>query len=202
MISQSETHVVQWQDFKVKSEVDIVFDIAQQKGWKDCEIFGHGDMITQPVESMNWKLIPADIYEYSIPAEGADRVLQIVNAGVRIQGVIIADDERRTEPTPVERKDSLSSTEATASAEPGRNNIPAETNASLPSARAVISWIGFAVLVVIFMAGIVSFPTFLIIGLVLTFILSLGTDYDPKLIILVDDGKGRTVWVSVLTWYD
>jgi len=31
-----------------------------------------------------------------------------------------------------------------------------------------------------------------------------GTDvsYDPKLVILVDDGKGGTVWVSVLTWYD
>ena len=100
MFTQPTTQLVQWQDFKVKSEVDIVFEIAQQKGWKDCEIFGHGDMITQPLESMGWKLIPADLYEYSIPAEGVDRVLQTINAGVRIKGVIIADDERSSVPPP------------------------------------------------------------------------------------------------------
>ena len=34
----------------------------------------------------------------SIPSERVERVLQTINAGVRIQGVIIADDERRTAP--------------------------------------------------------------------------------------------------------
>ena len=29
-----------------------------------------------------------------------------------------------------------------------------------------------------------------------------GLSYDPKLIILVDDGNGGTVWVSLFTWYD
>ena len=100
MFTQPNTQLVQWQDFKVRSEVDVVLEIAHQKGWKDCEIFGNGDMITQPLESMGWKLIPADLYEYSIPAEGVDRVLQTINAGVRIQGVIIADDNRRKEPPP------------------------------------------------------------------------------------------------------
>jgi hypothetical protein len=29
-----------------------------------------------------------------------------------------------------------------------------------------------------------------------------GVDYDPKLVVLVDDGKGGTTWVSLFTWYD
>jgi hypothetical protein len=29
-----------------------------------------------------------------------------------------------------------------------------------------------------------------------------GVKYDPKLVILVDDGRGGTVWISLLTWYD
>ena len=38
MFTQLTTQQVQWQDFKVISEVDLVLKIAQQNGWKDCEI--------------------------------------------------------------------------------------------------------------------------------------------------------------------
>jgi len=180
MFTQPTTQLVQWQDLKVKSEVDIVFEIAQQKGWKDCEIFGHGDMITQPLESMGWKLIPGDLYEYSIPAEGVDRVLQAINAGVRIQGVIIADDERRTVTNPTTIP------------------TPARPVVSLPSVETVVTFICGAVLGLIVVAFAVVFaPLF-----ILDKIFSVGLDYDPKLIILVDDGNGGTVWISVLTWYD
>ena len=134
MFTQPTTQLVQWQDFKVKSEVDVVLEIAQQKGWKDCEIFGHGDMITQPLESMGWKLIPADLYEYSIPAEGVDRVLQTINAGVRIQGVIIADDERSSEPPPT----------------------PTRPGISLPSARTVVAFIGKALLRLVMVIGVIA----------------------------------------------
>src|SRR5512139_743742 len=89
---------VRWQDLRVKSELDIVFDIAEQQGWKDCEVFGSGDMITQPQESKGWKLIPADLYEDSIPPQAVGRLHQVINAGVRVRGVIIADDQRREEP--------------------------------------------------------------------------------------------------------
>ena len=92
MSTQMMTQQVQWQDLTVRSEVDVVLEIAKKEGWEDCEIFGHGDMITQPQESMGWELIPADIYKYSIPTEGVTRLHQIINAGVRVQGVIIADD--------------------------------------------------------------------------------------------------------------
>ncbi len=100
MPTQPAPQVIQWQDLKIMSEADLVLALAHQKGWKDCEIFGYGDMIAQPLESAGWKLVPADLYEYSIPAKGVDRILQIVSAGVRIQGVIIADDTRRKETAP------------------------------------------------------------------------------------------------------
>jgi len=29
----------------------LFFDIAAKQGWKDCEVFGYGEMITQPQES-------------------------------------------------------------------------------------------------------------------------------------------------------
>lgn len=187
MFTQPTTQLVQWQDLKVKSEVDIVFEIAQQKGWKDCEIFGHGDMITQSLESMGWKLVPGDLYEYSIPAEGVDRVLQAINAGVRIKGVIIADDERRTVPTPTSIPK------------------PPKPIVSLPSAEAVVTFICGGLLGLIVVAfAIASAPLLIAFAplIILGKIFGTGLDYDPKLIILVDDGNGGTVWVSVLTWYE
>lgn len=184
MSTNPTTQTLQWQDFKVRSEVDTVLELAQQKGWKDCEIFGHGEMITQPQESTGWKLIPADLYEYSIPAEGVERVLQTINAGVRIQGVIIADDGRRMADT------------------------PAKPKVSLPSADAVLSFIGKALLGLIAVAIVVALIPVIFKGAVLLIacspLLLLGASllHDPKLIILVDDGNGGTAWVSLLTWYD
>jgi len=181
MFTQPTTQQVQWQDLKVISEVDLVHQIAQQNGWKDCEIFGYGIMITQPLESMGWNLIPADLFEYSIPDEGIDRILQIINAGVRIQGVIIADDQRRKNPP----------------------HIPTKSMVSLPSTRTVFSIIGkvlFVFLIVTIVAGLFIYSPWLILGTAL--ILGATMSHDPKLIILVDDGNGGITWISVLTWFD
>jgi hypothetical protein len=181
MFTQPTTQQVQWQDLKVISEVDIVHKIAQQNGWKDCEIFGYGVMITQPLESMGWNLIPADLFEYSIPDEGIDRILQIINAGVRIQGVIIADDQRRINPPP----------------------IPTKLMVSLASARTVFSIIGkalFGFLIVTIVVGLFVYLPWSILGTAL--ILGATMSHDPKLIILVDNGNGGITWISVLTWFD
>ncbi|MGD0612951.1 MAG: hypothetical protein ABSB41_15740 [Anaerolineales bacterium] len=187
MSTQPITQQVRWQDLKVRNEIDVVLEIAKKEGWEDCEIFGHGDMITQPQESKGWKLIPADLYKYSIPREGVGRLHQIINAGVRIQGVIIADDERRTEP-PL---------------------TPAKPEVLRPSIEKIVSFIGKALLGLIFVAGTMALITFLTLSLIyLAPILILGSlagagvGYDPKLVILVDDGKGGTVWISLFTWYD
>jgi hypothetical protein len=201
MFTQPTTQQVQWQDFKVISEVDLVLKIAQQNGWKDCEVFGYGDMITQPLESMGWNLIPADLFEYSIPDEGVDRILQILNAGVRIQGVIVADDQRKTNPPPTPAKLMVSL--------PSKRTGFSMIGKALQGLTTVFSNIGKALLgltIVAIVAGVLIYLPWLILGtaLILGIPLILGTamDYDPKLIILVDDGNGGTVWISVLTWFD
>jgi hypothetical protein len=192
MITQPKTEQVQWQDLKVMSDVDLVLKIAQQHGWKDCEIFGYGDMITTPTESLGWKLFPADLCEYSIPAQGVARILQIISAGVRIQGVIIADDKRRTDPPPTP-------------ARPARPTRPARPVISLPTAKTVFSFLGKALLGLAVIAGIALIGLAMVYGfifLVPLLILGAVMGHDPKLIILVDDGNGRMVWISVLTWFD
>lgn len=196
---------VRWQDLKVRSELDTVLEIAEKEGWEDCEVFGYGDMITEPQESKGWELVPADLYKYSIPPEAVGRLHRVVNAGVRVKGVIIADDQRRTEPAP----------------EPP----PARPGISLPSIMPVLTWIGRAFAGLIFAAGIgilvagaLSMAALIIralahlwpvipIGLLLILLVTggsagTGVDYDPKLVILVDDGRGGTTWVSLFTWYD
>jgi len=189
MSTQPVNQQVRWQDLNVRNEIDVVLEIAQREGWKDCEIFGRGDMITRPRELMGWKLIPADLYKYSIPREAVGRLYQIINAGVRIQGVIIADDERRKEATPT----------------------PANPKVLRPSVKKIVSSIGKALLRLIFVVGaiavialfalsIIYVAPILILGLLIGAVT--GADYDPKLVILVDDGKGGTAWVSLFTWYD
>jgi hypothetical protein len=197
MSTQTGSQQVRWQDLKIRNEIDIVLEMAKKDGWEYCEVFGYGDMITQPQEAMGWKLIPADLYKYSIPTEGVIRLHQIINAGVRVQGVIIADDERRTETPPA----------------------PAKPKISLPSVTEILSFIGRALVglgkvligliivvgVIAFISTIVSWvirfaPIIIVLGLIAA--VGSSTSYDPKLVILVDDGKGGTAWVSVFTWYD
>lgn len=184
MSTQPITSKVRWQDMRVKSEADTTLEIAHQENWEDCEIFGYGKMITKPQELMGWKLIPADLYEYSIPAEGVERVHQIIEAGVQIQGVIIADDERsvKSQPSPTKPKVSLSSFEK------------------------VLSSIAKLLLVSIFVVGGIFFSLIFLVPLVITGLLTgpagMSMDYDPKLVILVDDGNGGTVWISLFTWYE
>ena len=189
MSAQLLTQQIRWQDLRVRSEVDIVFEIAQKAGGNDCEIFGYGTMITQPQESMSWVLIPADLYKDSIPAEGVGRIHQIINAGIRIQGIIIADDEHRTESPP----------------------IPPKPKVSLPSVTEIVSVIRSALLGLICFVAVIALVSlfavlikFLVPMIIIGLLFGGGTNmtYDPKLVILVDDGDGGTVWVSVFTWYN
>ena len=244
MCAQTIGEQVRWQDLQVRSETDIVFDIAKMKGWEDCEVFGSGDMITQPQESMGWKLIPADQYKYSIPMQAVARLHEVINAGVRVQGVIIADDTRREEPAPTPLEPEEQKTVAPpaparqevqapelpqpARAEELRTSPPAAPAVPsvdpLADAEAVVSFAGKALLVLIRIAvmgsivalGIYALFHYFWITLILGFMILIiagsgsstgtggvsGVDYDPKLVILVDDGKGGTTWISLYTWYD
>jgi hypothetical protein len=245
MSTQTMVEQIRWQDLKVRSEVDLVLEIAQKEGWKDCEVFGHGDMITEPQDSMGWKLIPADLYTDSIPPEAVERLYQLLNAGIRVQGVIIADDERRTEPPPVPADAPVS---PPAPAKPGISLSFMKPVASwigtaasfagevlvefLHSVGTIVSWIGKILLGLICVAGVIclAMGAFILlsavgqalihfwpvipIGLLLFGFVNIGTgsssgtssgydyEYDPKLVILVDDGTGGNTWLSLFTWYD
>ena len=189
MSTQPVTQQVRWQDLKVVNEVDIVLDIAHQEGWEDCEISGYGNMIAKPQECMAWKLIPADLYEYSMSAMGVGRLHQVINAGVRIRVVIIADDERSPEPS----------------------SILETPKTPLPSSKTVVSFIRNVLRGIVFVAGAVAlFSLFAISLIYLAPVLILGTllglgasiAYDPKLVILIEVGNGGTTWASLITWYE
>ena len=211
MTTKTMAEQVRWQDLKVQSELDIVLEIAKKEGWNDCEVFGYGDTITKPQESKGWKLIPADLYKYSIPIDAVGRLHQIINAGVRVQGVIIADDERRMEPAPAKPKDSLPSVK------PIVSWIGKVLLGLFRSVRAILSFSGKALLGFIRVVGVIAialsvaialiyFWPVALLGLLVFAVASAGTstgvDYDPKLVILVEDGRGGTTWVSLFTWYD
>ena len=215
MSTQLITQQVRWQDLKVKSEVDVVLEIADKEGWEDCEIFGYGDMITQPHESKGWKLIPADLYKYSIPPQAIGRLHRIINAGVRVQGAIIADDEQRREipPTPARPKISLPSATKILSfigrvlaglgrAVSGLGRLMVGLGSVLIR---LICIAGVMALISLFAFALIHFTPIVILGLMVLGVIGVvgsGVTYDPKLIILVDDGKGGTVWVSLFTWYE
>jgi hypothetical protein len=219
MAEQNALELVRWQDLKVKSELEIVLEIAQKEGWKDCEVFGHGDMIMEPQESKGWKLIPADQYKDSIPLQAVERLHQIINAGIRVRGVIIADDGRRTEPT----------TEVEIIPAPVMT-VRERPKVSLSFLRPVVLLLARVLLGVVCIAGIIAIGLGILalvsavaqafvhiwwilpVGLLFFGIANAGTrtgqgtgstyDYDPQLVILVDDGTGGTSWVSLFTWYD
>jgi hypothetical protein len=238
MATQVTQEQVRWQDLKVRSELDIVLEIAQKEGWKDCEVFGAGDMIAEPQESKGWKLIPADLYEASIPPQAVERLYRIINAGIRVRGVIIADDKRRTEPVPAPAPAQLEAPRmAPLSApalpaepqpvplptparpvepQPVPQPAPARREASQSGVSSDLENIG-KVLFGLFCVGAVialgvgavsvialiarTFPL-LLVGLFILMVAGPGLGFDPKLVILVDDGTGGTTWVSLFTWYD
>jgi hypothetical protein len=239
MSAQSIIQQVRWQDLEVRSEVDVVFEIAKEKGWDDCEIFGYGSMVTQPRESTGWKLIPADLYDDRISAEGVERVRQIIDAGVRIQGIIIADDQRRTETPPAPSRPKVLPSMITKiqlifdRALTGLRQVPARFGRALAElsrlparlVRALATGLGrllvgiggvllkiiskLVPVALIALAAyiLIQFPLLLIIPGVMMLIgvskaSGTGVSYDPKLVVLVDDGTGGTAWISVLTWYD
>jgi hypothetical protein len=220
MTTQPITQQVRWQDLTVRSEIEVVLEIAKKAGWKDCEIFGHGDMITQPQESKSWKLIPADQYKYSIPTQAVARLHQIINAGIRVQGVIIADDQHRTEPAPAPAPARIRVQGVIIADDQHRTEpapAPVRPAVSHPSVRKGLPFIGKALIGLICIAGVIGVIWLLSMSLIylvpmviLGLLMSGGSrsghyyyyDYDPKLVILVDDGKGATVWVSLFTWYD
>jgi hypothetical protein len=155
-----------------------------------------------------------------------------MNAGVRIQGVIIADDKRKTNPPPITAKPVVSrpSTRPVLSmigkvvrgwvAIPGaalgrlaaiagvaRHGLADITGVAL-RALVVIARVALRVLVGVALVGFLGLimgPFTLLLAPMIILGAAMGgpsTKFDPKLIVLVEDGNGGTAWISVLTWFD
>jgi hypothetical protein len=160
---------------------------------------------------------------------------QIINAGIRVRGVIIADDKRKPQPAPAPVPEPARPRFSLPSLKPVLSGVGKMVkgvihgagavmsffgNALLGLAGAVVSLIGKMLLGLVYAAGVAAmigaagymlinhFWLALPVGLVMLMCATSNPDptrrvkYDPKLVVLVDDGNGRTVWVSLYTWYD
>lgn len=167
-------------------DMEFVDKMVAQYLWNDVEVICQREMVTAPVFENGWKLIPADQYEYSIPPEALRRVSLLLNAGVRIQGIIIADDVRSRP------------------AKPKTPDIgPIEID--WVTVRKVLRFLGIMAAVLAAVVAIITLAAVIAaIGLGLLVAVALGTAlvYDPKLIVLIPDAEGKTIWVCLYTWYE
>lgn len=137
-------------------------------------VIGYGRMITEPITKNGWHLFPLEHYEGSIPHLAIEIVEQMKQAGVEIEGVVIAC--RVEEPQPQEKnayEDVLVKV-----AEAGKAMTP------------VVKEVGKVVFKV---AGAVcvALGVLLLIGLA-----SVCFSNDPVLIVVLSDGS----WVEVARW--
>ena len=192
MLPKIRTEKYAVQEFQVMTEdMMLINDLAAKHGWPDVEVFGKGDMIGSPKIANHWKLIPADLYESTIPTEAKQRVNIAYKAGVRIKGVIIADDERRPASPPASK---MQTHEINQAMEKAKQVGSVMLKVLFGLALATIAVVVISALAAILVA----------VGTALLVIAGIGTAlvYDPQLIILIDDGSGGTIWVSLYTWYD
>ena len=192
MLPETKTTAFTIQEFQVMTEdMMLINDLAAKHGWADIEVFGKGDMVGSPKIANHWKLIPADLYESTIPTEARQRVYIAYKAGVQIKGVVIADDERKPASPPASKDKTIEINQAMEKADQFGSVM---LKVLLGLAVAAVT----AVVISALAAILVTIGTGLLILTGLGAVLSL----DPKLVILIDDGNGGTIWVSLYTWYD
>jgi hypothetical protein len=163
------------------------------------ERFWEGEMIEAPVDVNGWRLIPADQYEYSIPAEAVERVLHLVNSGVKLKGVVIADDVR----SPQIKKNQPAPRHTRQTVQPKPEPTPIEFDwDAAGKVLKVLGLMGLAVAAVVTMSWLLAALVTIGTGLLVATLIIGALAFDPKLIVLISDGDGGTIWVSLYTWYD
>jgi hypothetical protein len=79
-----------------------VDEVASKHGWevgeKAIRVIGQGEIPTDPVEVNGWKVMKATDYEGIVPQEAIERVKILLDEGVEIKGLLIADDLRKLTP--------------------------------------------------------------------------------------------------------
>ncbi|MBN1536195.1 MAG: hypothetical protein JW908_05640 [Anaerolineales bacterium] len=64
----------------------------------DYEVIGKGRLPTEPMQIGDWWVVPAHVYNSTIPPEAIGKVFDLINQGVRLRGLLVADDIRKTKP--------------------------------------------------------------------------------------------------------
>ena len=59
------------------------------------EVIGHGVMPTKPMQIGEWWVVPADQYDSTIPPEAYKKLNALINRGIKIKGVFVADDIKK-----------------------------------------------------------------------------------------------------------
>lgn len=88
---------------RLPSQFEQIRSLAEKSGWNnqsDIKLFGKGKMIADQTTINGWILKPVNLYEQIIPPEAMQRVMELINAGIKIKGIVIADDERKYEVVP------------------------------------------------------------------------------------------------------
>lgn len=62
------------------------------------EVIGGGVMPTIPTQIGDWWVMPAQEYKGKIPKEANEKLFSLINSGVKIKGILIADDLKKVEP--------------------------------------------------------------------------------------------------------
>ena len=187
--------------FQVMSDdMYLLSELASRNGWTDVERFWQGEMITIPMEVNGWKLIPADQYKYSIPPEAVERVLELLNAGVHIQGIVIADDIRLYEANQKSAKPSPQK------ADSKPHKAPFDLGQfDWDVVQTILKVLGIIVAVI---AAVITLSALLAViatvgaGLLVVAAIVGALALDPKLIVLISDGNGGTIWVCLYTWFE
>lgn len=155
------------------SQAKQIFARAKLYRLENVRKVGDGELITQPVETKGWLVMPPDMYDGIIPREAWD-VAQVLTQGIAIKGFLIADDKRAID-RKLRRQEIINRVKSV-----DWGKVATETGRVV----AAITVVGVA---------IVALPALLVVGAVATTV-----SLDPLLIAVTEDDE----WIAVYEWWD
>jgi hypothetical protein len=184
-----------------RDAVSEVSAIARREGWTKVCVMGVMNMIDHPQYIGDWAIYPKDQFPHRIPAEGLERLRTIINAGIKIKGVVVMDDPRH-HPLP---------TKLLPPPDPRRRiNIP---DVELPQIELPeVDWgFVFGTTLKILLGTMAAVAAVVVGAFLIAAILAVGTAmlvlagvaaalvYDPELAIITSEGSHL---ISIFSWED
>ncbi len=159
---------------KISQDTKDVMSLARKKHW-GFRVLGDRGMIPNPIFLFGWWFIPLEQDKLVIPARANRRVQELLNAGVRIKGVIVAHQSTYCLPAP--------------KAEPKPKPQPKPKKEL--DWQPLIKTITVALQITLGMATAVLYAVGIVLSVGVQMIL-----IDPALIVVLEDGT----WVEVMSW--